>query len=321
MLVVTEQRRLGLRVVIGAVEHPAGSEQVHDRLVDVLVELRHRQLRHRSLRSGGAGTPVGCGPQVGQPVDLGGDPQLHDTVALHRVVGLGALPGVDQVADRTGALRRCGTADGDAFVHERCDRHRPTPALVVEAHTVGNPHVGEVDLVELCVAGHLAKGSGLDSWSVHVHQERSDAAVLGNLRVGACYQQPVARDVGQCGPDLLAVDHPFVAVALCPGGEGGNVRAGTGLGEQLAPDVLVREQRSQELLLFGGAVNLHRRSAHSVADRVGDTAHRPACSGDPALYLALEPGADTESALTLGEVDPCQAGVELCLEELLIGGG
>ena len=65
---------------------------------------------------------------------------------------------------------------------------------------------------------------------------------------------PHSSDVRVAGPDLLPVDDPVVAVALGPGRERGEVRAGAGLGEQLAPEVLATEQGPEPaVLLFLGA--------------------------------------------------------------------
>ena len=75
---------------------------------------------------------------------------------------------------------------------------------------------------------------------VHRADEVGDAHVLGRRRVGAGQQDAPAGDVGVAGPDLLAVDDPLVAVALGPGGERGQVGAGTRLAEELAPDLLAR---------------------------------------------------------------------------------
>ena len=51
--------------------------------------------------------------------------------------------------------------------------------------------------------------------------------------------------LGQRRPDLLAVDHALVAVAHGAGAEVGQVAAGAGLAEQLAPDLLAAEQRAR----------------------------------------------------------------------------
>ena len=54
--------------------------------------------------------------------------------------------------------------------------------------------------------------------------------------------------MGATRPDLLAVDDELVAVAFRPGGQPGEIAAGAGLGEQLAPDLLAAEQRREVAL-------------------------------------------------------------------------
>ena len=74
---------------------------------------------------------------------------------------------------------------------------------------VGDPRVGEVDLVELGLSRHLAQWPGLHTVAVHVDDEVGQALVLGQIRVGAGEQQTPAGTVRQAGPHLLPVDDPF----------------------------------------------------------------------------------------------------------------
>ena len=101
---------------------------------------------------------------------------------------------------------------------------------------------------------------------------------LGTSGLVRATMQPERGDVGQRRPHLLAVEHPLVAVALGPGRQAGHVGAGAGLAEELAPDLLVREERPQvALLLLGRAVGDDGGRAHAVADRVahaGRPVHR-----------------------------------------------
>ena len=86
----------------------------------------------------------------------------------------------------------------------------------------------------------------------------------GSVRASRMPQSAV---VGLGRPHLLAVDHPLVAVAHGPGGEAGEVGAGAGLAEQLAPDLVAAEHRVEEaLLLRVGAVGDDRRADHADAD-------------------------------------------------------
>ena len=90
-------------------------------------------------------------------------------------------------------------------------------------------------------------------------------------------RMPSWRALGERRPDLLAVDHPLVAVAHGPGAEGGEVGAGAGLAEELAPDLLAGEQREQVALLLLLACRRGRSSGRPSRCRSGSTgaARRP----------------------------------------------
>ena len=82
--------------------------------------------------------------------------------------------------------------------------------------------------------------------------------MLRRLGLGAGQQDPEPGLVGVAGPDLLARDHPLVAVERRPGCvSDARSRAGAGLAEQLAPDLLAGQQREQVplLLLLGAGVD------------------------------------------------------------------
>ena len=117
-------------------------------------------------------------------------------------------------------------ADGGALVHQRGHGHPPALADVADAVGVGHPHLGQVDLVELGLAGHLAQRPHLDARRVHVEGEVGHALVLGRLGVGAGDEHAPVGEVGQRVPHLLPGDDPLVAVAHGPGGQAGQVGAG-----------------------------------------------------------------------------------------------
>ena len=112
-------------------------------------------------------------------------------------------------------------------------------------------------LVEGVLARHVDERPDLDPGRIHGADEVADPHVLGGRRIGAGQQDPPLGDVRVARPHLLPVDDPVVAVTLGPGGERGQVRAGAGLGEQLAPEVLPAEQRPEPavLLLLGAGVH------------------------------------------------------------------
>gem|GEM_PF-5593004 len=119
--------------------------------------------------------------------------------------------------------------------------------------------------------------------------------------------------MGPGGPHLLSGDHPLLAVALSLGGERGQIRARTGLGEQLARDHLAAPQAAHVELARGiGSVVLDRGRDHAEAD-----AER-AVVGNLELHLELAVGAvvgtgEFASPPLLRSADPAEARVELLL--------
>ncbi len=77
---------------------------------------------------------------------------------------------------------------------------------------------------------------------------------LARLGIAARDEDRPVGPVRARGPDLLAVDHPVVAVALGARAQAGQVGAGAGLGEELAPHLIAAEGRRRiPLLLLVGA--------------------------------------------------------------------
>ena len=81
-------------------------------------------------------------------------------------------------------------------------------------------------------------GRIVDAGLVHVDGEVGDALVLGHVGVGAGDEHAEVGDLAARGPHLLTVDDPLVAVAARPCVETGEVGAGAGLAEELAPRLL-----------------------------------------------------------------------------------
>ncbi|MFO1425763.1 MAG: hypothetical protein U1F11_02065 [Steroidobacteraceae bacterium] len=104
--------------------------------------------------------------------------------------------------------------------------------------------------------------------SVHVEQEVGQARVLGLGRIRARQQQAPVGVVGARGPDLLAVDHPLVAIADGGSADTGEVGARAGLGEQLAPDHVAADRRTAEHREMLGRAVLHDGGQrHAAAER------------------------------------------------------
>ena len=96
--------------------------------------------------------------------------------------------------------------------------------------------------------------------ALHVDQEVADALVLRRVRVGAGQADAPVGALGDRGPHLLAGELPAAVDPLGAGAQRGQVGAGAGLGEQLAPDQLAEQRRPHEpLALLVGAVLEDRR--------------------------------------------------------------
>ena len=142
-------------------------------------------------------------------------------------------------------------------------RLTPQPAAdLAETEPVGHTHVGEEHLVEVPAAVHGPQRADVHA-GADVEHEEGQARVLGNVRVGTREQDRPVRDVGEAGPHLLAVDHPLLAVPCGRGAQIGQIGAGVGLAEQLAPVLLVREGRTKPTTfeVVAGGVRVHAAAA------------------------------------------------------------
>ena len=97
---------------------------------------------------------------------------------------------------------------------------------------------------------------------------------FGRFGVRSGKEQAEGGHVTQARPDFLTVHHPGLAVDDGARAQPGEVRPGAGLGEQLAPDLLVAGDRAQEALPFALRCPIHERGPDEVdADRVGEGRH------------------------------------------------
>ena len=115
--------------------------------------------------------------------------------------------------------------------------HGDLPPVVHAADDVLLRAAGVVEehLVELGRAVGLHDRAHLDAGLLHRHEEVRDALVLRRVRVGAGEQEDVVGVLRLGRPDLLAVDHPLVAVEHGLGLQRREVGAGVRLAEALAP--------------------------------------------------------------------------------------
>ena len=156
----------------------------------------------------------------------------------------------------------------------------------------------------------LAQRADLDPGEPHVADEEREAAVLGDVGIGARHEDRPARGAGATGPHLLAVHHPLVAIAYRHRGEPGEVGTRTGLAEELAPALRTGEDRRQEtgLLLMGAdRTDRGRRLVH--ADEVAGAGCGCAEESDAVLHHLLPRRRDTESTEPGLEVHPSEPGV------------
>ena len=135
---------------------------------------------------------------------------------------------------------------------------------------VADPGLVDEHLVEQGPTGHLPQRPYLDARLLHVEGEIGDPLVLGHIGVGASQQHAEVGDLAGRGPHLLSGDHPFVAVPLGPGLQSGQVGAGVGLAEELAPRFLAGDDGPDvALLLLGRAVDRDRGGGEQQTEAAG----------------------------------------------------
>ena len=145
--------------------------------------------------------------------------------------------------------------------------------------------------------------------------------MLRRVGVGAGDEHAEVGDVGEGVPDLLTVDDPLVAVADRLRGEAGEVGTGARLGEQLAPDLLAGEHRTQEAFAdLVAAVGGDGRPGEGHEERRRIRRLR-AGGTEPTLDELVQVGPHAEPAEALGEVHPGQAGVVASAAERDVVGG
>ena len=145
---------------------------------------------------------------------------------------------------------RLGHADaGDAGALVAEQELGVVPALVLLADQVldRHLHVVEEHLVDLVAAVDGQDRAHGDAGRLHVDQQERDAFLLLRRRIGAHQAEDPVGVLRQRGPGLLAVDDVVVAVALGRGLQRGEVGAGAGLGEALAPPVVEIGDARQEI--------------------------------------------------------------------------
>src|SRR5207248_1015489 len=115
-----------------------------------------------------------------------GRPSTRSATMFFRISSVPAAirePGVESTASWNAARDReqlvpvgaAHLAGREALVHLCGDRHAPPAADAAEPLAVRNPHVGEIDLVEVGGAGDLLDAEHFDARRLHVEEEIAEA--------------------------------------------------------------------------------------------------------------------------------------------------
>ena len=235
------------------------------RQLDALVQLTLVHLAHRTLRTrrtSGAGSTA---HSLVRPLpDALLAVETDDLVAAHGIVPARLR--------RPSALRRCANRMRWPTPEPPIRSTPPDPAPdtiwrspdSVELATFhpaptaptrqasGTRAAFEKHLVEVDLTAHVTQRAHLDARLVEIDEEVRQPLALGHVDVGPGQEHGPVREVRPRGPHLLTGDDPVIAVTLGPGGQGGKVRTGARLAEELAPGLLVaddRREKSKSLLL------------------------------------------------------------------------
>ena len=158
----------------------------------------------------------------------------------------------------------------------------------------GDGGVVEELLAELVPAVRHLDLLDLDARLLDLHDEAGDAAVLGDVPVGAGQAQGVVGPERARAPDLRAVQHEDVAVAGGPGDQAGQVGPAGGLGEELHPELLAGQDLGDVALLLllgaeveqGGGEDGERRGVEDDRHLVGERLRGEGLLVGPAQALA-----------------------------------
>ena len=106
---------------------------------------------------------------------------------------------------------------------------------------VGYEHLVEEHFVEFGIVGHLAERPDFNPWRVHVNHENGDALPFRQLGSGPGQTQPPVGELRVGGPDFLADEYPTSVDPGRLGRYGSKVTACIRLAEQLAEELVGRE--------------------------------------------------------------------------------
>ena len=148
----------------------------------------------------------------------------------------------------------------------------------------------------------------LDAGLSYLHHEHAQTPVLRDVPIRAGQTERPIGPPGARGPDLRAVEHPFVAVADGRREGPGQVRATAGLGEELHPEGLALENgRDVEgLLLFGAEL---QNDGHARGHG-GNLRVRKLVAPDLPVECRLVGRGQSLASVGAGDADPGEAAVE-----------
>src|SRR5499426_694241 len=126
-------------------------------------------------------------------------------------------------------------------------------------------HVVQEHLVMIDFAGHAPNRADVHTLCAVGHHEHAEASAAPRLATRSREHQPVRRDAGVARPDLVAADHPVIAVAPRFGLERQQIGAGVGLAVALPERRLAARDRRQHLA--------PQALGSELEDRVGGLPH------------------------------------------------
>jgi hypothetical protein len=148
--------------------------------------------------------------------------------------------------------------------------HRPPLTFDPNELLGGDKDFGQEHFVEFRITGHLDERADINSFSSHVNDEGRDALLrAGRIGVGAGQAQAERGELRVRGPDLSTGDQITTVDGDGAGRERGQITAGVGLAEELAPDLVGREDgREEALALVVRAMGQQGRPDQVDADAV-----------------------------------------------------
>ena len=164
--------------------------------------------------------------------------------------------------------------DGAAFGGQRRLGRRPAASISPTTFVTGTRTSSRNTSAKWASPVIWRSGRGSMPGVRHVDEQVGDPLALRHIGIGSDEEDPPLGPRHRRRPHLLAGDHELVAVADRTGAEGGEIRSGTGLGEQLAPQLVAPQHRGQETgLLLGRPVAQQGRAHHAEGDDEGTARH------------------------------------------------